>query len=155
MRLRNSYRLETLAGIPILGDFNARRLREFIPREGTQLHQDQQAHLRQLGEQGIVDTGVEQDDMSIADSGRDGDAEETKDASLMPVKEDEPREIMVEGTGAHHRPSSFETTPAYGIVIEGSRGSQMGHRGSADDEDVVIFKGGTCSRGVRDRSEVT
>ena len=92
--------------------------------------------------------GMEQDDMSIADGGRDGDAEETKDTSLMPVEEDEPREITVEGTGTHHR-------PAYGIVIEGSRGSQTGHRGSADNEDVVIFKGGTCSRGVRDRSEVT
>jgi hypothetical protein len=36
-RQRNSYTLETLDGDPIDGVFNARRLRAFIPRDGTKL----------------------------------------------------------------------------------------------------------------------
>jgi hypothetical protein len=36
-RLLNSYTLETLAGAPINRRFSARRLREFTPREGTEL----------------------------------------------------------------------------------------------------------------------
>ena len=57
MQLRNLYRLETTAGTPIPGDFSARRLHKFIPREGTQLYQDQLAHMEQLKEQG----GAEQE----------------------------------------------------------------------------------------------
>jgi hypothetical protein len=37
----NSYTLEKLDGTPITGLFSARRLREFIPREGTKLAQEQ------------------------------------------------------------------------------------------------------------------
>ena len=37
----NSYTLEKLDGTPIAGLFSARRLREFIPREGTKLAQEQ------------------------------------------------------------------------------------------------------------------
>lgn len=36
-RLVNSYRLETLGGEAIDGLFHSRRLREFVPREGTKL----------------------------------------------------------------------------------------------------------------------
>ena len=36
-RLLNSYRLETLNGTPLDGEFNARRLRGFTPKEGTEL----------------------------------------------------------------------------------------------------------------------
>ena len=32
----NSYNLESLDGEPLRGDYNTRRLREFIPREGTE-----------------------------------------------------------------------------------------------------------------------
>jgi transposase InsO family protein len=39
----NSYTLETLNGDPIAGSFSARRLRRFIPREGTRLAEEQQA----------------------------------------------------------------------------------------------------------------
>ena len=38
----NSYTLETLAGSPVPGLFSARRLRRFIPREGTRLAEEQQ-----------------------------------------------------------------------------------------------------------------
>ena len=36
-RLLNSYKLETLNGQPLEGEYHARRLREFVPREGTEL----------------------------------------------------------------------------------------------------------------------
>ena len=36
-RILNSYKLETLNGQSIDGEYHARRLREFIPREGTEL----------------------------------------------------------------------------------------------------------------------
>ncbi|KAG5633258.1 hypothetical protein H0H81_009362, partial [Sphagnurus paluster] len=39
----NSYKLETTDGAAINGDFSARRLRQFIPREGTKLAEDQKA----------------------------------------------------------------------------------------------------------------
>jgi hypothetical protein len=37
----NSYTLETLSGEPLPGSFSARRLRRFIPREGTKLAEEQ------------------------------------------------------------------------------------------------------------------
>jgi hypothetical protein len=40
-RLRNSYRLENLDGVPIPGEFHARRLRAFFPKEGTRLAEEQ------------------------------------------------------------------------------------------------------------------
>ena len=36
-RILNSYKLETLNGQPLDGEYHARRLRRFIPREGTEL----------------------------------------------------------------------------------------------------------------------
>jgi hypothetical protein len=42
-RNRNSYQLETLEGFPIAGKFSSRRLRQFIPRQGTELERAQAA----------------------------------------------------------------------------------------------------------------
>ena len=42
-RNQNSYQLETLEGFPIAGKFSSRRLRLFLPRKGTDLHNVQQA----------------------------------------------------------------------------------------------------------------
>ena len=39
----NSYTLETLSGDPIPGSFSTRRLRRFIPKEGTRLVEEQRA----------------------------------------------------------------------------------------------------------------
>ena len=36
-RVLNSYKLETLEGLPLEGEYHARRLRRFTPREGTEL----------------------------------------------------------------------------------------------------------------------
>ena len=117
-----------------------------------QLYQDQQVHLRQLKERESVGTGVEQDNASTADGRRDRDAEGTEDTSPTSDKENEP----TKAASMHHKPFSPKTTlEEDNISIEGSHGRQMDHGESADDEDVIIFKGDTCSRGVRDRSEVT
>jgi len=40
-RLHNLYRLETLEGEPMAGEFHARRLWAFIPRNGTKLAEEQ------------------------------------------------------------------------------------------------------------------
>ena len=40
-RNQNSYQLETLEGFPITGKFSSRRLRQFIPRQGTELERTQ------------------------------------------------------------------------------------------------------------------
>jgi hypothetical protein len=37
----NSYQLETLEGFPIAGKFSSRRLRQFVPRRGTELERAQ------------------------------------------------------------------------------------------------------------------
>ena len=42
-QMLNSYKLETLKGEPLKGDYSVRRLREFVPREGTELAREQEA----------------------------------------------------------------------------------------------------------------
>jgi hypothetical protein len=48
-RNRNSYKLETLEGLPIKGWFSSRRLRRFIPRTGTALAEAQIAVEQEWG----------------------------------------------------------------------------------------------------------
>ena len=98
-----------------------------------------------------MSTGVEQDNMSTTDGRRDRDAEGMEDMSLMSDKEHKPTKVA----SMHYKPFSPETTQENSISIEGSHGRQMGHGESVDNEDVIIFKGGKCSRRIRDRSEVT
>ncbi|VDC01729.1 unnamed protein product [Peniophora sp. CBMAI 1063] len=47
-RIRNSYILETCAGVPLKGKFSARRLRAFTPREGTALAAAQATHMQRI-----------------------------------------------------------------------------------------------------------
>ena len=62
-RLRNSYRLETLTGTLLLGEFSARRLRTFIPREGTHLYNAQQQYMQnRRGERAREDISEEEND---------------------------------------------------------------------------------------------
>ena len=54
----NLYMLESLDGELLKGDYNARRLREFIPREGTELMIEQKDfEARQEGREEMVDMG--------------------------------------------------------------------------------------------------
>ena len=39
--IRNSYRLQTIQGLPVSGVVSARRLRRFVPRPGTELEREQ------------------------------------------------------------------------------------------------------------------
>ena len=79
-RLLNSYKLETLQGTPLDGLFNARRLRGFIPREGTELAVQQKKFEEELAlwEAGTVEldkvgvtepSGEEVERMAEEDSG--------------------------------------------------------------------------------------
>ena len=83
-RLRNSYRLETLPGEPIAGEFHARRLRAFIPREGTKLAEEQ--NTREM-----MNTRTQEDeDEEETEDEEDEDEEETED------EEDEEKETQQE-----------------------------------------------------------
>jgi hypothetical protein len=46
----NSYTLETLAGLPLAGVYNSRRLRQFLPREGTRLALNELARMEEVEE---------------------------------------------------------------------------------------------------------
>jgi hypothetical protein len=50
-RVRNSYKLETLEGLPIGNRFSSQQLRRFIPRNGTALHEAQEAIKKIWGKQ--------------------------------------------------------------------------------------------------------
>jgi hypothetical protein len=50
-RLMNSYKLENLAGDPIAGSFSARRLRSFIPAEGTKLAEEQRQVMERVAQE--------------------------------------------------------------------------------------------------------
>jgi hypothetical protein len=64
-RLANSYRLETLDGAQLEGEFSARRLREFIPREGTDLAEAQKEFMKRATEEEIERTRREKEEMDI------------------------------------------------------------------------------------------
>ena len=62
-KLLNSYKLETLEGQPLEGEYNARRLRKFIAREGTELanQQIEVTTTRSLAEEKPTDEPEEED----------------------------------------------------------------------------------------------
>jgi hypothetical protein len=61
-RILNSYKLETTNGVLLDGEFNARRLRPFEPREGTELAVLQEAYMEKLREEGLVEEVEETED---------------------------------------------------------------------------------------------
>jgi hypothetical protein len=82
-QLRNSYELENLDGSPISGTFSARRLRAFIPREGTKLAIEQRELERKLAEETDADeleeTHDAEDEVEDEDEEEDGDGLEEED----------------------------------------------------------------------------
>jgi hypothetical protein len=58
-RQLNSYTLETLKGEPVPGSFSARRLRRFIPREGTKLAEMQKLVEQKLAKEARQEGGHE------------------------------------------------------------------------------------------------
>jgi len=75
-RTKNSYKLETLEGLPIGGHFSSRRLRRLILRDGTSLREAQRAVEEALGlaeekadvEGEVEDAGVGEEGMVTVDS---------------------------------------------------------------------------------------
>ena len=81
-RLLNSYKLETLDGTALEGLFNARRLRGFMPREGTELAAQQKLFEEELVSQESEETGqgeVQGTEMTRIE-GEEAAEEELKDA---------------------------------------------------------------------------
>jgi hypothetical protein len=72
-RILNSYKLETLEGTPLDGEFHARRLRRFIPREGTELAVQQ----RDLEAGRMVETEHQGSDEEEANPQAEGEPPET------------------------------------------------------------------------------
>ena len=81
---------------------------------------------------------------------REGSTETEKEGleDEEPGEEDKVTEVQT-------RPASQAAAPTDEEVDDGIQFGQRVHSTSVVDEDVAIFEGGTCSRGVRDRSEVT
>jgi hypothetical protein len=52
-RLQNSYKLEALEGTVLQGEYSARRLKAFTPREGMELTMKQEVYERKLAQQSI------------------------------------------------------------------------------------------------------
>jgi hypothetical protein len=73
-RDRNSYKLETLEGLPIGNRFSSRRLRRFIPRTGTMLHEAQTAIEKLRGDQEAKEDIVQEEVKRIVIE-EDGDIE--------------------------------------------------------------------------------
>ena len=72
----NSYRLETLDGQPVDGEFHARRLRRFVPREGTELAEQQEAEMRRMEEIGGREMETTEGATELEESGEEVPVEE-------------------------------------------------------------------------------
>jgi hypothetical protein len=79
-RDRNSYKLETLEGLPISNRFSSRRLRRFIPRNGTALHEAQAAIEKLRSDQEAKEDIVQEEVRSaVIDEDKDTDWEDIEE----------------------------------------------------------------------------
>jgi hypothetical protein len=91
----NSYKLETLGGGLLKGDFSARRLRAFTPREGTDLARYQDAYDRKLWERETRREVERSEDRVEEETTREEETDEmneTKDTDDEDTIEDEVEE---------------------------------------------------------------
>ena len=95
-RVGNSYTLTTLEGFPISGLFHARRLRRFIPRDGTAL-----ATLHSMVDEGDVELeGIEADNIEMETDDEQGvgsEEEESEDEIVDRTKPSRSRRLALEG----------------------------------------------------------
>ena len=80
-RLRNAYKLETLTGTPLSGEFSTQQLQAFIPREGTSLHEEQLAYMKNLNGKGPEESLVQEEndnEVEMIDTGGGRSDEEDK-----------------------------------------------------------------------------
>jgi hypothetical protein len=82
-RIRNSYTLETLGGEHVSGEFHARRLRAFLPREGTKLAEEQRKFEDEL-EKRRNNNAEGSENMHLEEEGQeDEELEEQSDAETI------------------------------------------------------------------------
>jgi len=68
--IRNSYRLQTIQGLPVSGVISARRLRRFTPRPGTELEREQaEIEMRRVGVPDEVMEGLDFEEEGDRDEG--------------------------------------------------------------------------------------
>jgi len=79
--LRNSYKLVNLDGSPIEGTFSSRRLRVFIPREGTKLAEAQKELEIQLEKEEVErkERGEEDEECEEEDEGEENEGNEEEE----------------------------------------------------------------------------
>jgi len=75
--LLNSYLLKTTEGTALPGEFSARRLRLFIPREGTDLFRQQLEVIGQMHNEGMLEGNTPSRDLNseLEDNEADGQIE--------------------------------------------------------------------------------
>jgi hypothetical protein len=86
-QILNSYKLEELDGTPRSGEYSARRLRAFIPREGTELARLQREVEERIAREGMegnteVAMGMEDPDNETNDEGKMDDGGEEEDSNI-------------------------------------------------------------------------
>ncbi|KIO11679.1 hypothetical protein M404DRAFT_964967, partial [Pisolithus tinctorius Marx 270] len=138
-KLKNSYRLENLDGKAIAGEYSTRRLCTFTVREGTQLHSEQQEFVKRMKEMEMENEGSKEQmgkETEEEDGGRDR-AWDMKAQNGMTEVQPGSEETRA-GVEGEEQPD-IEDEPQPSIEEETL----------VDDEDVVIFEGGTWSRGAR------
>ena len=87
-RTKNSYKLETLEGLPIGGRFSSWHLWCFIPRDGTSLQEVQRAVEEALGlAEEEADAGGEVEDVDVAEDVENIDMGEEADGINDPISE--------------------------------------------------------------------
>ncbi|KIK41126.1 hypothetical protein CY34DRAFT_85979 [Suillus luteus UH-Slu-Lm8-n1] len=87
-RLRNSYHLETLEGEEMPGEFHARRLRAFIPRNGTRLAEEQkEREARKSNNEEVEERDDEDGD--ISEKGEDEDEMYNQDKESLSLEDEE------------------------------------------------------------------
>jgi hypothetical protein len=122
-RLCNSYRLENLDGVPIPGEFHARCLRAFIPKEGTKLAEEQrqreEEQMKATAEE-INENQEQEDKERVEENQNEAEEDETEEDS------DRNSEVLGE----------MEIDGCRDIVEE-----------DMVDEDVSVFEGGMWSGG--------
>ena len=128
---KNSYKLETLEGLPIRGHFSSRRLRHFIPRDRTSLQEAQRAVEEALGlAEEKADVEGEAKDVSMGDEG----------VMIGVDSEDEP-------LSEHEGDNGEESGPEEGSVSENGDDSNVNEareaKVSEHVEDVIASEAGS------------
>jgi hypothetical protein len=103
-RLRNSYRLENLDGTPILGEFHARRLQAFLPKEGTKLAEEQKQRDKEQRkiraeeeeEQAQNEENPMDEDSPVEEDQDDEEEEENEDVGSTDEAEVDEDKVMVD-----------------------------------------------------------